>query len=222
MEFARGTVKKYSREYTRTLKNGKKKKYKTEQVQITVPKSENIFEDGEDVVILRCSDFKDIEDNYEMIIALELFNSILSEDNSILLSKLRNNESIIEEFKSQLSDSNLKDDITKLNEELDSKNLIITELNDKVNCFEEELESKELLISNLKDDLSLLNKQLEEYPKNSNSDLSKEDYIALQNEFIKISKKLEISQEELFNAKVNALYHRNLANKCKKFILNLE
>ena len=50
MEFSNGTVKKYSREYTRTLKNGKKKKYKTEQVQVTVPKAENIFKDAEEVM----------------------------------------------------------------------------------------------------------------------------------------------------------------------------
>jgi len=38
MKFGNGIVKKYSREYNRTLKNGERKKYTTEQIQITVPK----------------------------------------------------------------------------------------------------------------------------------------------------------------------------------------
>ena len=39
MKFGKGTVKKYSREYTRTLKSGEKRKYKTEQIQITIQES---------------------------------------------------------------------------------------------------------------------------------------------------------------------------------------
>ena len=89
MEFANGTVKKYSREYSRTLKNGKKKKYKTEQVQVTVPKAENIFEDAEDVILLRKEDFVAIEDNDELITALELCNVLLSEKNHVLSSKYK-------------------------------------------------------------------------------------------------------------------------------------
>ena len=43
MDFVKGIVKKYYRSYNRTLKDGTKKTYKTEQVQITVSKSDNIF-----------------------------------------------------------------------------------------------------------------------------------------------------------------------------------
>lgn len=39
MKIGKGIVKKYSREYHRTLKNGERKKYTTEQIQITVPKT---------------------------------------------------------------------------------------------------------------------------------------------------------------------------------------
>ncbi|MDO5850482.1 MAG: hypothetical protein Q4P14_04635, partial [Methanobacteriaceae archaeon] len=91
MDFANGTVKKYSREYTRTLKNGKKKKYKTEQVQVTVPKAENIFEDAEEVIILRKEDFENLdvnEDIEEIMAALELFNLILTEANQVLEDEL--------------------------------------------------------------------------------------------------------------------------------------
>ena len=44
MKVGKGIVKKYSREYHRTLKNGERKKYTTEQIQITVPKQEDIYQ----------------------------------------------------------------------------------------------------------------------------------------------------------------------------------
>ncbi len=252
MEFANGTVKKYSREYTRTLKNGKKKKYKTEQVQVTVPKAENIFEDTEEVILLRKDDFADIEDNDELIAALQLCNVLLTEKNQVLNSKLNNCEKTITEINLQLEEVDSKedleklqseldskdviigdlrekvtsfdDDFGKLQSELDSKDLVIDDLKEKVTCFEEELESKQLLISDLQEELAKLNNELNSLPKEVefNENFSNNDYLELQAEFIKLSKKFEIVQEDLFNAKVSALYHRNLANKCKKFILKLE
>ena len=63
MKVGKGTVKKYSREYSRTLKNGEKKIYKTEQIQITIPKSEDIFQDHEDVLIIPNSEI----DNFNKI-----------------------------------------------------------------------------------------------------------------------------------------------------------
>lgn len=52
MKIGHGVVKKYSREYHRTLKNGEKKKYITEQIQITVPKNEDIYNNQEEVLII--------------------------------------------------------------------------------------------------------------------------------------------------------------------------
>ena len=52
MKIGHGTVKKYSREYHRTLKTGEKKKYTTEQIQITVPKNEDIYSNKEEVLII--------------------------------------------------------------------------------------------------------------------------------------------------------------------------
>ena len=66
MKYGKGTVKKYSREYSRTLKNGEKKTYKTEQIQITIPKGEDIFEDREEVLIIPNSEienFKSLAEN---------------------------------------------------------------------------------------------------------------------------------------------------------------
>lgn len=224
MEFAKGTVKKYSREYTRTLKDGKKKKYKTEQVQITIPKSENIFEDREDVIILRSSDFHNIEDNNEMIIALELFNTLMAEDNAILESKLNQKDELINDFKSKINDSNLESDLELLKEEISSKNKVIEDLNDKIKCFKEELESKDFLLTDLEENLSLLRNQLKNLPKEPvlKDNFSKSEHLKLETEFIKLSNKFEILQEDLFNAKINSLYYKNLANKYKNFILKLE
>lgn len=243
MDFANGTVKKYSREYTRTLKNGKKKKYKTEQVQVTVPKAENIFEDAEEVIILRKEDFYNLENNNdvdieeieEIMTALELFNLILTENIQDLESELdeskaeldkskqelENNKSIIDDFKSQIEDLDSGEDLSELQSQLDSKDEIIDDLNDKIVCYKEELESKDLVISNLKDDL---NKLYDDSMVSGevNNDVANSDYVNLQKDFIRLSKKFELMQEELFNVKVNAMYHKNLANKYRKFILNLK
>ena len=60
MDFVKGIVKKYYRSYNRTLKDGTKKTYKTEQVQITVSKSDNIFDDKEEVIILPSAQAEDL------------------------------------------------------------------------------------------------------------------------------------------------------------------
>ena len=65
MKFGKGIVKKYSREYNRTLKNGEKKKYKTEQIQITVPKNEDIYTNKEEVLIIPSSEIEDFKSRDE-------------------------------------------------------------------------------------------------------------------------------------------------------------
>lgn len=242
MDFANGTVKKYSREYTRTLKNGKKKKYKTEQVQVTVPKAENIFEDAEEVIILRKEDFNNLENNNvdieefeEIMTALELFNLILTENIQDLESELdeskaeldkskqelEDNKSMIDDFKSQIEDLDSGEDLSELQSQLDSKDELIDDLNGKIVCYKEELDSKDLIISNLKDDLNKLYDD-SMVSGEANNDVANSDYVNLQKDFIRLSKKLELVQEELFNVKVTAMYHKNLANKYRKFILNLK
>ena len=58
MKVGKGIVKKYSREYHRTLKNGERKKYTTEQIQITVPKNEDIYNNQEEVLIIPQSEIE--------------------------------------------------------------------------------------------------------------------------------------------------------------------
>ena len=65
MKVGKGIVKKYSREYNRTLKNGERKKYTTEQIQITVPKHEDIYNNKEEVLIIpqdEIENFKNLEE----------------------------------------------------------------------------------------------------------------------------------------------------------------
>lgn len=88
MNFAKGTVKKYSREYSRTLKNGEKKVYKTEQIQVTIPKGEDIFENGEDVLILPKKEEGLIKDVDEQIAALEVADYINNHRIDSLNSKI--------------------------------------------------------------------------------------------------------------------------------------
>jgi hypothetical protein len=52
MEYTISTVKRYSRELSRTLKDGKKKKYTTVQFTITIPERESPFNDKEEVMIM--------------------------------------------------------------------------------------------------------------------------------------------------------------------------
>ncbi|MDR3290738.1 MAG: hypothetical protein LBT10_01170 [Methanobrevibacter sp.] len=59
MGYVEGTVKKYIREYSRKLKDGKKKKYQTEQVQITLPKKNDIFQDDEEVIVMNKEVFEE-------------------------------------------------------------------------------------------------------------------------------------------------------------------
>jgi predicted RNase H-like nuclease (RuvC/YqgF family) len=112
MEHVTGKVKKYSREYTRTLKDGKKKKYQTEQVQITIPKQQNIFEDDEEVLIFHNSDNDFVESQEDITIALELHNFLLKEETK------------------------------KLNEDLKVKNSIISQLNEEIEYLNQEIENK--------------------------------------------------------------------------------
>ena len=118
MDYAKGKVKKYSREYTRTLKNGEKKKYKTEQVQITIPKQENIFKDDEEVLILHNNSLDDINSSDEMFAALE--------------------------FQTYL----LKQEIIDLNEKIMDKNNEISNLNEEIELLNKKLDKKEVKIDN--------------------------------------------------------------------------
>ena len=137
MDFVKGIVKKYYRSYNRTLKDGTKKTYKTEQVQVTVSKSDNIFEDKEEVFILSSAQAEELNDLDEMISALELHNTMLVQDQKELTKKF-----------------------TIADEDLQVVSSKLKALSDKLDKREDELEesNKKLLI--LKEDCSGLKEQL--------------------------------------------------------------
>ena len=91
MKQSKGVVKKYSREYTRTLKSGKKKKYKTEQVQITIPKQDNVFENNEDVLILPYSE-NPFEEYEKTLSDLKTKYETLMDENNQLKEKVASYE----------------------------------------------------------------------------------------------------------------------------------
>ena len=85
MIFGKGIVKKYSREYNRTLKNGERKKYTTEQIQITVPKNEDIYTNQEEVLIIPNSEI-------EVLMNLEEENETLKIANYLHVKEVENLE----------------------------------------------------------------------------------------------------------------------------------
>ncbi|MBQ6138093.1 MAG: hypothetical protein IJI80_00255 [Methanobrevibacter sp.] len=249
MDFVKGIVKKYFRSYNRTLKDGTKKTYKTEQVQVTVSKSDNIFEDKEEVFIISADQAEEFNEFDELKSALELFNSMLLEDNKKLTkdftiadedlkttsSKLKALSEKLVKREEQLEESRkrllvLKEDCSGLKEQLEENQNTISSLR-------KQLEDKNFIISDLNDDLDLLNEKLnsqnddviidseflsnEQFTSSSNS-YSFDDYVELQKEYIALLKKYEKSQEDLYNEKVKVIHYRNLLDKFKNFILRIQ
>ena len=139
MKIGHGTVKKYSREYHRTLKTGEKKKYTTEQIQITVPKNEDIYSNKEEVLIIPQSEidaFNNLEEelhaikvaNYLYIMEVEKLQKLLDEGDSSEYEK------IIEELKQELhSKENEITNLEALNEEVKNNTLTsLQEENEKI------------------------------------------------------------------------------------------
>ena len=249
MDFVKGVVKKYFRSYNRTLKDGTKKTYKTEQVQVTVSKSDNIFDDKEEVFIISADQAEEFNDLDEMISALELHNTMLVQEKNELVkkftiadedlqttsSKLKVLSDKLDKREEQLEESRkkllvLKEDCSGLKEQLEENKNTISSLR-------KQLEDKNFIISDLNDDLDLLNEKLnsqnddiiidseflsnEQFTSSSNS-YSFDDYVELQKEYIALLKKYERSQEDLYNEKVKVIHYKNLLDKFKNFILRIQ
>ena len=152
MDFVKGIVKKYFRSYNRTLKDGTKKTYKTEQVQVTVSKNDNIFDDKEEVFILSESQAQEILENEEMIAALELFNTILSEENQKLSEDLEEAQNQVYTESSKLKAFTLELDDRQI--ELDKSNKKLLILKEDCSNLRDQLEESKNTISNLKEQLS--------------------------------------------------------------------
>ena len=252
MDFVKGIVKKYYRSYNRTLKDGTKKTYKTEQVQVTVSKSDNIFEDKEEVFILSSSQAEELNELDELQAAQELFNSMLVEENEklskdftiakddlhITSSKLQEISEKLDKREEELQEYNKKliiarEDCSGLKDQLEENKNTISSLR-------KQLEDKNFIIAELNDDLNLLNEKLNSQSSNNGIDVndgefisneqftqtsnsySFDDYVELQKEYIALLKKYEKSQEDLYNEKVKVIHYKNLLDKFKNFVLRIQ
>lgn len=167
MDYINGIVKKYYRKYNRTLKDGTKKTYETEQVQVTIPKNENIFEDNQEVLILSMEEAKAFDDVDETIAAYQLFNSILdsekmelSDEISSRDDKITELEERIEELTSQMEEKDAS--ICDLTEQLSQKESISTDLNDELEGHVKAIEDLKLEIADKNEAIDELNSNLED------------------------------------------------------------
>ncbi|MGL6297557.1 MAG: hypothetical protein ACRC1M_00130 [Methanobacteriaceae archaeon] len=95
MDYKEGTVKKYKRQYTRTLKDGSKKQYTTEQSQVTLSKPHDIFENGEKVLVLKNAHRTDLDEFNKLMDDLKAkISNISSESGEINNSNIDSNISI--------------------------------------------------------------------------------------------------------------------------------
>ena len=249
MDLVKGIVKKYFRSYNRTLKDGTKKTYKTEQVQVTVSKSDNIFEDKEEVFIISSAQAEELNDLDEMLSALELHNTMLVQDKKELTKKFTIADEDLQTASSELKAISEKLAIKEEELEESSKKLLVLkedcsglkeqleENQNTISSLRKQLEDKNFIISDLNDDLNLLNEKLnsqnddiindsefisnEQFTSSSNS-YSFDDYVELQKEYISLLKKYERSQEDLYNEKVKVIHYKNLLDKFKNFILRIQ
>lgn len=219
MKQVKGIVKKYSREYTRTLKDGKRKTYKTEQVQITIPKHNNIFDDKEEVLILPYSE--DFIEKFEKLDLLDGDYSRIQQENKELKEKLSNlkltNDNLNEEI------NHLQNDNLKFNDKIN--NLESENVNLKDNCIN--LENDNQILKDKNHSLQLVNTSLNEKLDIKNFENSRfndrEDVILeLQNEYINLLKKYEYVRDELYSSRCNEISNEYVIKRLKHFILTEE
>ena len=127
MKFGKGIVKKYSREYNRTLKSGEKKKYTTEQIQITVPKNEDIYENKEEVLIIPSSQVDEFINREEENDSLKVANYLYVEEVKKLEKKLAENNNA--------SASEYGEIIKELKAKIEEQNAALNEMEEKYNSL---------------------------------------------------------------------------------------
>ena len=117
MKIRNGIVKKHSREYNRAPKNGEKKKYTTKQIQITVPKNEDVYENKEEILIIPNSEIEKFKNRQEEIIVLRIANYLHVEEVKKLEEQLKNtNQAPTLEFEKEINE--FKAEIARKNEAL--------------------------------------------------------------------------------------------------------
>ena len=222
MKFGNGIVKKYSREYNRTLKNGEKKKYTTEQIQITVPKNEDIYENKEEVLIIPNSEIEEFRSRESEIETLRIANYLHVEEVKELENELENNsgssaleyESEIEKLKAKIEEQNdaLSEIETKYEflhqnnlNSLKQENESIKDKHSKLIVENENLKTKFVNIKTENENLKTKYSSIKEENKNLKSKCSnlKEEHYSIRESYNQISAKYDHLKQENLNTKTS-------------------
>ncbi|WP_409200241.1 hypothetical protein [Methanobrevibacter sp. DSM 116169] len=222
MKYGKGTVKKYSREYVRTLKDGKKKKYKTEQIQITVSKHDDIYENDEEVIIIPIAS----NDNVEKLLNDNSSTSSSTQYIEDLQYTIDTKNSTIKEYKEKVS--SLENDLKIAKEEKNNlentKSSTINSYDSKISTLENQIKilneekinnihQKDSTINSYKSEINSLKNEIKLLKKeNYNSNHIMKSYDELKSDFINVEKELE-------EVKNNDSYNKSIIEKYKRFIL---
>ena len=223
MKFGNGIVKKYSREYNRTLKNGQRKKYTTEQIQITVPKNEDIYENKEEVLIIPSSEIEAFKSREEEIESLKIANYLYVEEVKELERRLagNNNHPSTLEYEKEIEE--LKETIKKQNDalsEIESKydnlhqdniyslkreNENIKDKHSKLIIENENLKTKFVNIKTENENLKTKYSSIKEENKNLKTKCSnlKEEHASIRESYNQVSTKYDHLKQETLNTRTS-------------------
>ncbi|WP_295600028.1 phosphoserine phosphatase [uncultured Methanobrevibacter sp.] len=223
MKFGNGIVKKYSREYNRTLKNGERKKYTTEQIQITVPKNEDIYENKEEVLIIPNSEIEEFKSREEELEALKVANYLYVEEVNKLEKEIENNTNVpstleyereIEELKAKITEQdNALNEIENKYQTLHHENLeslkqeneTIRDKHSKLIVENENLKNKFVNIKTENENLKTKYSSIKEENKNLKNKCSnlKEEHHSLKESYNQVSSKYDHLKQENLNTKTS-------------------
>ena len=218
MRVGKGIVKKYFREYNRTLKNGEKKKYTTEQIQITVPKTEDIYENEEHVLIIPNSEienFREMEEENEFLkVANYFYVEEVKQLNAEIERRLNSSNS---EYEREIEELKFKIDSLKEIEEkynslkqsnidsLKQENESIKDKHSKLIIENENLKTKFVNIKTENENLKTKYSSIKEENKNLKSKCSilREEQASMRDSYNQVSDKYDQLKQENLNTKTS-------------------
>lgn len=223
MKVGNGIVKKYSREYNRTLKNGQRKKYTTEQIQITVPKNEDIYENQEEVLIIPNAEIEAFKSREEEIETLRVANYLYVEEVKKLERQLEENdndqsaleyENEIEELKEKIKTQNdalneIEGKYQNLHQEsidqLRQENETIKDKHSKLIVENENLKTKFVNIKTENENLKTKYSSIKEENKNLKNKCTnlKEEHASIRESYNQVSSKYDSLKQENLNTKTS-------------------
>ena len=222
MKVGKGIVKKYSREYHRTLKNGERKKYTTEQIQITVPKNEDIYNNQEEVLIIPQSEIETFKSREEESESLKIANYLYVQEVKELRDQLENNinpstleyEKEIEELKAEIAEKNevineIEDQYNTLNrnniDSLKKENETIRDKHSKLIIENENLKTKFVNMKTENENLKTKYSSIKEENKNLKTKCSnlREEHESIKSSYNQITSKYDQLKHENLSTKTS-------------------